>query len=638
MAAACATPLTFTPPASAQTIGAAKSPALPATLSTGWTGNSAAPSNGTDRTGVILAALPAQGLAAFELGKVKDSSTPQIVERLQRTGNAPLAPLADNFKYTDANAFTSSSSAFGTLIAYQSGFFNGATAAGRILRPDGGWENLTKIGSPTFDFGTYAGHLLSQATITDDGSVFYTEALDNNATIKIYDSVSGKRDLPASATISPQAPAVAPVRTTKTTNGTALAFTTLQSKKAVWLYARDATKTSWTGTSGNGIPLPDGVITPNDTRFADATSLASGPDGWAYATFMTLRVFSSGAVYGSALHLLRRAPDGTTDIIELYSFANLENQVRVRVLPGTGGAATVLYGGWRVADGGSGSQYALTSHEVNALGERSQPEILMEGPLGQFDAYVAPDGKQSVLWERVEAETLVGTARWKAGVTTPAPDSVAYQSRASASSAWGTPQLLSTTARSYNLDNGVRLEPRLQPSGNALYAGWYENRADGTAAGLQTAVTGYIAPTSTPAPTVTPAPGATATPAATAKPTPAPAATPAPAGSPARPVTQTAAGSRRLNLSLLLRPRRAPRACPSPETISIRVRKPRVNGRLSSRTLPITNPQLAVKAVTSGCQVTGTVELRTALPAGRTVGVVVSAAGFRVRAPRVTLK
>ncbi len=68
------------------------------------------------------------------------------------------------------------------------------------------------------------------------------------------------------------------------------------------------------------------------------------------------------------------------------------------------------------------------------------------------------------------------------------------------------------------------------------------------------------------------------------------------------------------------------------------MRKPRANGRLSSRTLAILSPKLAVKAVTGGCQVTGTVELRTALPAGRTVGVVVSAPGFRVRAPRITLK
>ncbi len=156
--------------------------------------------------------------------------------------------------------------------------------------------------------------------------MFYTEALDSNATIKIYDSVSGKRDLPASTTIYPLAPAVAPVRTTKTTNGTSLAFTTLQSKKAVWLYTRDATKTSWTGTSGNGIPLPDGFITSNDTGFADATTLAAGPDGWAYATFMTLRLNTSGLPYGSALNLLRRAPDGTTDISQLESIAGLDHQ------------------------------------------------------------------------------------------------------------------------------------------------------------------------------------------------------------------------------------------------------------------------------------------------------------------------
>ncbi len=75
----------------------------------------------------------------------------------------------------------------------------------------------------------------------------------------------------------------------------------------------------------------------------------------------------------------------------------------------------------------------------------------------------------------------MGTTRWKNVSSTPVPDTVVYQSRASATAPWGAPQLLSKTARAYNLDTGAHLDPRLQPSGAALYAAWYEDRVDGTA-------------------------------------------------------------------------------------------------------------------------------------------------------------
>ncbi len=177
------------------------------------------------------------------------------------------------------------------------------------------------------------------------------------------------------------------------------------------------------------------------------------------------------------------------------------NEIRVRVLPGKDGAATVLYGGW-----GSDSTrpYALVSYEVDSSGAVATPQTLMQGSLGQFDAYVAPNGKQSLLWERVEDNVASGTTRWKTLSPRPLPDTVVYQSRESATAPWGPLELLSKTARSYNLDTGARLAPRLQPSGAALYAAWYEDRADGTAVGLQTAVTGYVAPTPAPTPTPTP--------------------------------------------------------------------------------------------------------------------------------------
>ncbi len=103
-------------------------------------------------------------------------------------------------------------------------------------------------------------------------------------------------------------------------------------------------------------------------------------------------------------------------------------------------------------------------------------------------------------------------------------------------------------------------------------------------------------------------------------------------------MSQGAAGSRTLNLNVLLRARRALARLPEPAGRQH-------PGAQAPRQRPPLEPDAADhepavgrEGRDGGCQVTGTVELRTALPAGRTVGVVVSAPGFRVRAPRITLK
>ncbi len=47
---------------------------------------------------------------------------------------------------------------------------------------------------------------------------------------------------------------------------------------------------------------------------------------------------------------------------------------------------------------------------------------------------------------------------------------------------------------------------------------------------------------------------------------------------------------------------------------------------------------ISTRLLTSGCWISGTVQLTQAQPAGTSVGVVVSARGYHLRAPRITLQ
>ncbi len=218
------------------------------------------------RTGAILGALPDQGLAAFELGTQTGADTPQIVAQLQRGGASAFTQLAAPFTFTAANAFKSSSSAYGTLIAYQYDRYNTAYPKGRILRPDGTWEDIPKLADSAYDFGSYGSRLLSQATLTDNGTVFYTDAIDNIASMKITEIPPGNRSAPASVTLGVAAPPVAPIRTTVTSNGFSLAFYAGANQSSVRILAHEAGVTSW--NSFGIYPIPDGGTVPTWTGYA----------------------------------------------------------------------------------------------------------------------------------------------------------------------------------------------------------------------------------------------------------------------------------------------------------------------------------------------------------------------------------
>lgn len=566
---------------------------LPSTVSSNWTGISSVPTSSTDRVGVVLGALPAQGLAAFELSYPDNGNSNALAARWKRGGDTPLAPYDDNFDYLDSTRFQSSTSAYGTLIGYS--FGTGpvdSRASGRILRPDGTWVRLPQI-TGVQDASNDA--VQRRWSLTDSGVVIYTER--HLTSLKIYRLAPGATapqtlQLTVPETPSETAPAIS------LPNGDVLIATAVGPSGTPSVQKAGVVRLNSDGMLQMEQPV-DLLGAPTSAAF----ELAASSDGWAF--LLATEKYTKSGQQNSQAHLTlhRRSPSGQWEAQGRDLNLGAGSARQVRILPGTEGKVTVL----AVVSGGNGEQ--LAQFDVAADGTVTSSYEIVSGEVLRIDAKVAADGTQSLVWERLEAQPQQA-GRWTYSKPFTTTDNVAFQSRSAAGAAWSEPQLLSKTARLLSPDAEAYLEPRLLQSGKALYAAWYEDRNSGTAAALTTAVTGYSAEQPKPS-----------TPAAVAK-----------------PVTQAAAGSRTLKIDALLRFRSKARACPQPKNIAIAVRKQRSNGTLSSRPLATESVNLTTKLVSGGCQVTGTAVLKRRQKAGTRAGVTIRALGYRVRAVRITLQ
>lgn len=596
-------------------------PELGSTVSSQWSQFALAPSAPqAQRSGFALGALPDQGLAAFEFSGQASADWQggtgrqmSMVSKLKRGGGTELSAYDDNFDYLSNGEFRTASSTYGTVVTSVNTDLgaNSAFVSARILRPDGTWVRLPKLSGINYAADQQVG-----VTISDSGVVVYTRLGLGSA------GTTASRKLIA-AVWRP---------------GDAAWSNTLTIDQNAGVYPRGSAPTATVTSAGDvivvaGLPAPSGpgytlrsivnangqsswgAVTAVDMgpslveQYNDATemqgeqqwAMASGADGW---TYLALMVSNANA---PALTLLRRTPAGTW----LPNGTTLNTNVygrwgsslwRLRVLPGAAGAATVLWG-----SANKSVPFELTSTDVNSDGIASPAQKLAGGAVaGMFDTAVAANGEQAVIWSRLAEDPTTSTLK----------RAVAVQRRAGTTGSWGTPELLSENTRVYNPSAqggpGSFLAPRLMPSGNALYAGWYEEQDSGNTLALRTAVSGYV-PSA-------PKPGTGGN------------------GGSTLPVSQAAAGSRTLNINALLRFRSKARKCPQAKNIAIAVRKQRANGTLSSRALATESVALSTKLVSGGCQVTGTVVLKRRQQAGTRAGVTIRALGYRVRAARIVLK
>lgn len=594
-----AAPLALAQSASAQIPAPASSPTLPTTVSSAWTGVSSVPTSSTDRQGLALGVLPSQGLAAFELSYPDGGSSNALAARWQRGGTSPLSVYDDNFDYLESTNFQSSTSAYGTLIGYS--FGTGpvdSRASARILRPDGTWERLPQIRGVQ---DSSNGGVRRTWSLTDSGVAIYTERYTDK--LVVYRIAPGATNPQQTMLTVPKArDAVSSAASLP--NGDVLLAYSYGPYTAPGAPTAEIANVMRFNSDGNLSAEP--LVTLKGRPNASPFDLVAGRDGWSFLLANEVYTKPGGPAELPYLFLHRRTPAGQweTEGIELNVGAQ-PYIAQSRVLPAAGGAATVLL----VLNEMNGIE-RLAQFEVAADGTASELRTIATGETIRFDVIADADGTQSLVWERVEPSGPQPAGRWTYRGPFTTTDQVAFQSRSAASAAWSDPQLLSKTARLLSPDAEAMLIPRLQRSGKALYAAWYEDRNSGAAAALTTAVTGYSA--EQPKPT---------TPAA-----------------PAKPVTQSAAGSRTLKIDAFLRFRSKARACPQSKNIAIAVRKQRANGTLSSRALATESVNLTTKLVSGGCQVTGTVVLKRRQKAGTRAGVTIRALGYRVRAVRITLQ
>ncbi len=476
----------------------------------------------------------------------------------------------------------------------------------RILRPDGSWVRLPKLSGNLF----YNSAGLTNVTISDSGVVVYTRRVASSGSLASMvvaavwrpggSAWSDVLNLPAGDGTLPRSSA--PSATVTSTGDVIVAF---GFQPGGGYRLRSVVNANGQSTWGSVQSIDTGPSTVEDSSSSldmqgeQQWAMASGSDGWVY-----LAVVMNNA-NAPVLQLLRRTPDGTwlpnRTTVSSNMFGRWGSSLwRVRILPGAAGAATVLFG-----SANEGKPFELTSTDINSEGIASPAQQLVGGAfVGIFDTAVTASGEQAVVW-----------SRWLA--TSPTPKmAVAVQRRAGTTGSWGTPELIAENTRIYSPGvqgaPGSYLAPRLMPSGNALYAAWYEERDQGANVQLRTAVSGYV-PSA-------PKPGTGGN------------------GGSTLPVSQAAAGSRTLNINALLRFRSKARTCPQTKNIAIAVRKQRANGTLSSRALATESVTLATKLVSGGCQVTGTVVLKRRQQAGTRAGVTIRALGYRVRAARIVLK
>ncbi len=258
---------------------------------------------------------------------------------------------------------------------------------------------------------------------------------------------------------------------------------------------------------------------------------------------------------------------------------------QTQILTGASGTVTVLQGG-RDANG-----YQLVVADNNQ--GNTTASSIMSGAAGGFDAYQNADGEQYVLWHR--ADTLPAAPQGPTATPWPTTkDSVAVMKRTGITGEWSMPEVLSRTARAFSqyYREAPFYAPVLQASGSTLHALWFEDDGSGEGAVRLTEARLGAAPVDpgTGGGTGGTGGGTTGGSGGSGGSKPAPTTPGATDGAPVivgAPLTQ-AAGSRTLRLDLALRWSGKARACPN--RITVRVRKLRSNGTLSSTILPTSTP------------------------------------------------